>query len=207
MKKIIFIALTLIFSITLGYSQDIITKTTSEKIQAKVIEVTASEIKYKKFDNPNGPNYSMGKSEIAKIRYENGTEDVFDNGAVMLDENILKISRENPIELTKRGNKVFIEIPDEPSRAGEKYFLEALTEWGYWNIVTDVNQAHFILIFNIDKKAFLDKSACVTFKTREGKEFKKSDYYRSSTNAFHGYNAFKAVAQKIVEKYLMKEFK
>ena len=63
------------------------------------------------------------------------------------------------------------------------------------------------IVFNIDKKAMLDKSANVIFKTREEKEFKKSDSYRASTTAFNGYNAFRAVANKIVEKYFKKEFK
>ena len=100
-----------------------------------------------------------------------------------------------------------IEILDEASRAGERYFIEALKEWGYWNIVNNKNEAHFIIVFNIDKKAMLDKSANVTFITREEKEFKKSNSYRASTTAFNGYNAFRAVANKIVGKYFKKEFK
>ena len=53
----------------------------------------------------------------------------------------------------------------------------------------------------------LDKSAWVVLKTREGKEFKKSKSYRSSTNVFNGYNAFRAVVEKVMEKYFLKEFK
>jgi len=102
---------------------------------------------------------------------------------------------------------VFIEIPDEASRAGERYFVESLKDWGYWHVVSDENEAHFIIEFNIDKKAMLDKASWLVFKTREKKEFKKSETYRGSTSAFNGYNAFKAVAQKVVEKYLKKEFK
>ena len=41
------------------------------------MEVTTSEIKYKKFDNLDGPTFSILKSEVLIIRYKNGTKDVF----------------------------------------------------------------------------------------------------------------------------------
>jgi len=77
MKKIIFTVLTSIFTFTLCFSQDIITKKTSEDIQAKVLEVSTTEIKYKKSDNPNGPIFTILKSEVLMVRYENGTKDIF----------------------------------------------------------------------------------------------------------------------------------
>lgn len=60
-----------------AWSQDIIIKRTGDDIEAKVTEVGQSEIKYRKFDNQEGPVYSIPVSEVAAIRYENGTNDVF----------------------------------------------------------------------------------------------------------------------------------
>lgn len=60
-------------------AQDIITKKNLETVKAKVIEVNPSEIKYKKFDNLNGPLFVILKSELVSISYENGTKDVFDS--------------------------------------------------------------------------------------------------------------------------------
>jgi hypothetical protein len=77
MKKIIFTVLTSIFTITLCFSQDIITKNTSEDIQAKVLEVTTTEIKYKNFNNQTGPTFSILKTDVLMVRYENGTKDIF----------------------------------------------------------------------------------------------------------------------------------
>lgn len=207
MKNTVLSLLAFVFFTNFCLSQDTITMNTNENISSKVIEITMTEVKYKKFDNLNGPTFSILKSEVIMIKYENGTKDLFNKSKVAIHNEILKISQENPNELAKKGNRVFVEIPDEASRAGEKYFIEALKEWGYWNIVNDKNEAHFIIVFNIDKKVMLDKSANVTFKTREEKEFRKSDSYRASTTAFNGYNAFRAVANKIVEKYFKKEFK
>lgn len=77
MKKLIFTILISIFTISLCFSQDIITKKSGEDIQTKVIEVTTTEIKYKKFDNQNGPAFTILKSDVLMVRYENGTKDIF----------------------------------------------------------------------------------------------------------------------------------
>jgi hypothetical protein len=79
MKKLIYTVLFMICSIANTYSQDVITKKNSEDILAKVVEVTNSEIKYKRFDNQNGPLFTISKSEVLMVRYENGTKDVFTN--------------------------------------------------------------------------------------------------------------------------------
>ena len=48
-----------------------------ENILVKVIEVGTSEVKYKKIDNLNGPIFSILKSDLLIIKYENGTKDDF----------------------------------------------------------------------------------------------------------------------------------
>lgn len=77
MKKLIFTTLITIFTLTLCFSQDVITTRSGESIQAKVLEVGQTEIKYKKFDNPEGPVYWILKSVVLMVKYENGTVDVF----------------------------------------------------------------------------------------------------------------------------------
>lgn len=59
-----------------AYTQDIITLRNGDEIQAKVTEVMQDEIKYKRFDNLEGPVYSMNKSEIFSIKYESGHKEV-----------------------------------------------------------------------------------------------------------------------------------
>jgi hypothetical protein len=76
-----------------AYAQDVITTRKGTVIQAKVTEVTPTEVKYKRFDNLDGPNYSAKKSEIASIVYKNGTIDAF--GAA---ENSSKSASENNSE-------------------------------------------------------------------------------------------------------------
>jgi len=59
-----------------SYSQDIIYNIDGSKIEAKVEEVGKSEVKYRKFDNTDGPVYVLPKREIMMITYENGSHDI-----------------------------------------------------------------------------------------------------------------------------------
>lgn len=59
------------------YGQDKIHKTDNSVIEAKVLEINKSEIKYKKFSNQNGPSYIIPVTDVAMIVYENGEKEVF----------------------------------------------------------------------------------------------------------------------------------
>lgn len=67
-----------IVSTTLN-AQDLITKKDGTDVPAKVLEINVDDIKYKRMDNLNGPTFTMLKSDILMIRYENGTKDIFAN--------------------------------------------------------------------------------------------------------------------------------
>lgn len=191
----------------IGNSQDLITFSSGEKIEAKVKEVGDKTISYYKFHNQTGPVYTKDINLIYQIKYQNGETETYNKNTVLKEE-VQAISDSNPTSLLAKGNNVFVEIPDDAARAGERYFVNALKNWAFWNVVEDKNQAHFIIQFNLEKKIMLDKKAFVVFKTRDNKEFKKSKEYRSTTNAFNGYNAFKGVAEKVVDKYFVSgEFK
>lgn len=83
-------------SITISYSQDVITKKNGEDIKAKVVEVTISEIKYKLFENLDGPIFTTSKSEILMIRYANGSKSLF-NDVVSPTSRDSKVSYEDNI--------------------------------------------------------------------------------------------------------------
>jgi len=73
MKKIcmVFFILLLggVFSI---YAQDIITLKNGNEIKAKVLEITPTEIKYKRYENLEGPTVVIRRAEVYAITYENG---------------------------------------------------------------------------------------------------------------------------------------
>ena len=80
MHKFIVIALVTVYALCgngILYAQDVITLKTGEELKTKVIEITSTEIKYKKYDNQQGPIYTIEKAKIFMIKYENGSKDVF----------------------------------------------------------------------------------------------------------------------------------
>ncbi|MCL2246677.1 MAG: hypothetical protein FWC10_06150 [Lentimicrobiaceae bacterium] len=77
-KNFIFVNI-LIFALSVSAcAQDIIVTTKAEKIEAKVIEIELQVVKYKKFNNLEGPTYSINKSDITTIVYQNGNVEVFE---------------------------------------------------------------------------------------------------------------------------------
>lgn len=60
---------------------DIIVTRSSQRIEAKIMEVSSSEIKYKEAGNPDGPTFVLSTDEINTIIYANGTVKVFDHAA------------------------------------------------------------------------------------------------------------------------------
>mgnify|MGYP000734050384 FL=1 len=78
MKNILLIIL-FICSSSIIKAQDTLSTRSGESIIAKVLEVTTNEVKYKNFNNLNGPDIIILKSDLLQIRYENGTKDDFNN--------------------------------------------------------------------------------------------------------------------------------
>ena len=62
---------------SIGNAQDIITKKNGEKIIGKVLEISLTELKYKNFNNLEGPVNSILKSDVVFIKYENGNSQLF----------------------------------------------------------------------------------------------------------------------------------
>lgn len=75
--KQFFLFLLLIFAVGRLYAQDTIRKNDSTAIAARIYEITDAEIKYRKFSNPDGPIYSVKKSDVSYIVYQNGEKETF----------------------------------------------------------------------------------------------------------------------------------
>ena len=56
-------------------AQDIILKKDASEIEAKVTKVGSTDIEYKRWDNLDGPTYTIPTGEVFIIKYENGTTD------------------------------------------------------------------------------------------------------------------------------------
>ena len=58
-------------------AQDVILKKDNSTVLSKVLEISSTEIKYKKWSNQDGPTYSISISEVASISYQNGDVEKF----------------------------------------------------------------------------------------------------------------------------------
>ncbi|GAB3503474.1 hypothetical protein [Emticicia fontis] len=74
------------------YAQDVIFLKNGEEIKSKVKEVKDQEISYLKFDNLQGPTYTILKSSILMIKYENGQKDIFSNDKPIANEAFVESS-------------------------------------------------------------------------------------------------------------------
>jgi len=75
--KLLFTFCFILSAILVVRAQDVIIKKNGDEIKAKVTEVDVNEVKYKKFENLSGPVYSIAKSDVFMIKYENGDKDMF----------------------------------------------------------------------------------------------------------------------------------
>lgn len=58
-------------------AQDVIVKKDGSTVVCRVVEVTTTEITYKKWSDQNGSNYVMDKSLVSGINYQNGRKETF----------------------------------------------------------------------------------------------------------------------------------
>jgi hypothetical protein len=75
MQRLILIFL-LMGAVSVMHAQDMITLKNGDEIKAKVTEISSTEIRYKRFDNLDGPVVVIPKADVFAINYENGTRDV-----------------------------------------------------------------------------------------------------------------------------------
>ncbi|MDR0796751.1 MAG: hypothetical protein LBE79_12015 [Tannerella sp.] len=62
-----------------SFSQDLIVTKDSKKIEAKVTEINVDNVKYKVFTNQDGPVYTLPKSSIQTIVFQNGQVETFED--------------------------------------------------------------------------------------------------------------------------------
>jgi len=99
-KKPFLLFIVIVVGIANSFAQDIIILKDGKEITALVYEISDIDVKYKKIDNPNGPNYVLKKSDVLMITYANGSKDEFtDNTPVIVPTpNQPKLPTETPPE-------------------------------------------------------------------------------------------------------------
>lgn len=82
MRKLLFIFLIAASSTLNCLSQDVIYKKDGSEIKAKIIEIEVENVKYKIFEQQDGPVRNIAKKDIFIIIYQDGTKEKFADVAV-----------------------------------------------------------------------------------------------------------------------------
>ena len=90
------------FVINIISAQDYIILKNGDEIKSKVLEISTSEIKYKKFENIDGPTIVILKSTVFMIKYKNGTKDIINT----MSENQQEVSNSPSKETNKENSNV-----------------------------------------------------------------------------------------------------
>ena len=74
MRKLFFIVFISCYAYT-SFAMDLIVLKSGEEIKSKVLEENLVDIKYKEFENQDGPTYTIERSKVYEIKYENKNDD------------------------------------------------------------------------------------------------------------------------------------
>lgn len=78
-NKIVFVFLLFFSCVELELNaQDTLFLRNSSKVVVKLSEITPTQLKYKRFDNLDGPNYAINKSEVEYVVFANGLKEQFE---------------------------------------------------------------------------------------------------------------------------------
>ncbi len=168
MKKTLLLTVQILIA-TFCFSQDVIIKTNGDEIKSKILEVSQNEIKYKVFDYQNGPSYTISKSDIFMVRYENGTKDIFNDSK------------------SKKGTIVSV-MPTEEMRAKAKQdattYYRGKNSGAGWTMATSIVTSPLL--------ALIPAFACASSEPNEGnlnvpdeKLMKNPDYKQAYVDQSH----------------------
>lgn len=77
MKRLLLFLLLTILGTLSARAQDVLTKQNGEELQVKVLEITPTEVRYRRTDNPDGPLITVRRADVFMIRYASGSKEVF----------------------------------------------------------------------------------------------------------------------------------
>ena len=143
----LFLIVSLLFVAGITKAQDVIVKKDNSTILSKVTKIGETEIEYKKWTNLDGPIYTINRSEVISINYQNGEVDKFDdhtnNNRAQSTPHIGRMERNgNGLELNGR-NLSDSEVRD---LVGEENYQTYLSAKGQINAGRVFTAAFFITL-------------------------------------------------------------
>lgn len=88
--KVLLLAVTALSVSASAIAQDKIFKSNGDVLDGKIKSVGPREVYYIRADNPSGPEYSIPKNKVDKIRYQNGAEESFAGVSMPQDGGVVR---------------------------------------------------------------------------------------------------------------------
>lgn len=116
MKRALIFNLTILVSVV-AMCQDVIVTMDAKKIEAKILEVSKTEIKYKEMDNLEGPTFVLEVEEISSVIYANGKVVLYNQNAQSAPKSESNAVSENIATiLLLSGNTITVELLEMNSK-------------------------------------------------------------------------------------------
>ncbi len=123
MKKFLFTLVGILFT-GVCFAQDIIVQKDGSTIQAKILKVDKTKVEYKRFDNQNGPTYTIETKDLQVINYQNGTKDTFVSPnydpSIVTNENATQYSKDKDLLTLYDNLKKNVMAPDMMYKKGKR---------------------------------------------------------------------------------------
>lgn len=117
MKKI-FLLMLFLCSMSV-WAQDVIVKKDGSTVVCRIVEVTKTEVIYKKWSDQQGQNYTVNQKDLTAIHHENGTKTTFNaapaaptetapsaDAQPMTDAELLKMAGFDTTKMTRRAKRL-----------------------------------------------------------------------------------------------------
>lgn len=142
------LAFGIVFSIA-AQAQDKIIRKDGKEIHAKVLGTDSKYVRYKRFNNPNGPDYFIFRSDILKIEYENAGAGQKEEPLKLAREQVktepaaeLQLLEANALKYKKRSN-IYLAIGTAAVVAGAATFVKLGIDYSsYKSDIKQTNDAY-----------------------------------------------------------------
>ena len=118
-------------------AQDVMTLNDGNEIRARVIEISSTEIRYKLFENLDGPTIAISRNEVFAINYENGEREIIHSATDSANPS----ERREPLDPTIHRQHIAPGGRGKGFRPGFK----GIIEYGYQYGIGDYPQNRYVL--------------------------------------------------------------
>jgi len=202
MKKLLLLSFILFASFKIFAQDTIYIKKQDSHIITKIIEVSSTEVKYKKFDYQDGPTYTINKQDLNKIVYKNGDVEMYGQ------QNNRKKS-DSPIPTSNIFLK-FTEVQDKnnvESIDALNILRNELKNLTKCNIVNSIDDADFIFEVQVTKYMITKRKAKIkiTHITSNNIVF-ESELEKGAPSEFNGFSGSRQAIGRVIKKQLLNKF-